>query len=410
MSIKKSSKPALRIKTVSTSITSSPSLSQHSCDSNLGSLPDLREKKSDERMTDWMSSRPLSVAIPTQNGGFSTTGPYCPRRPNLSDILANNSPPPWTLSAFMAYLSQNHCLETLEFTMDASRYRKHYSKMASRSPDGRLVRGSSDSAYVLSLWQKLLEAYIIPNGPREVNIPADVRDSLMELSMTDEPPEPSVLDVAVQKVYDLMEESVLVPFLNSFYPQTALPDSANTSQEDLAYQVRSNEDRALHRRSTRKERRSSPTMSSTIPSSAPPMPNRASAPSTLSQFARTLSHSTRHASSSSKTSSAPSARSSTIAMISPWSSNQSESMVLSPIDIGLTDDASASSPSAAGEPMTPPTTPPQCDFGSPTSSGGFGGSKGGGTWKKMRSSFTFKKRSGNLREEEPEHPQNGSYL
>jgi hypothetical protein len=60
--------------------------------------------------------------------------------------------------------------------------------------------------------------------------------------------------------------------------------------------------------------------------------------------------------------------------------------------------------------MTPPTTPPQCEFGSPTSSNaGFGGSKSsGGTWKKMRSSFTFKKKSGSLREEEAE--QHGSYL
>jgi hypothetical protein len=317
----------------------------------------------------------------------------------------------------MAYLSQNHCLETLEFTMDASRYRKHYSKMSGRSLDGQLLPGTNEGAYVLSLWQKLLEAYIIPNGPREVNIPADVRDSLILLSNSELPPDPSVLDVAVAKVYELMEESVLVPFLNSFYPQTALPDSANTSQEDLAYHVRSNDDRVLHRRSTRKERRSSPSMASSMSTSMPSsasasaVQNRASAPSTFSQFARNLSHSTRHTSGSSKFSSAPSARSSTTAVLSPWSSNQSEGMVLSPIDIGLNDDTSGSSPSAFGEPMTPPTTPPQCDFGSPTSSNGFGGSKGGGgggTWKKMRSSFTFKKKSGSLREEETD--QNGSYL
>jgi hypothetical protein len=41
-------------------------------------------------------------------------GVYLPRRPNLRDILANTSPPPWTLAAFMAYLSNNHCLETLD--------------------------------------------------------------------------------------------------------------------------------------------------------------------------------------------------------------------------------------------------------------------------------------------------------
>ena len=406
MSIKKSAKPAVRVKTASSSITSSPTLTYDSIDSKLDSKSEVFEDKSDEEMTDYVQPRPLSVAIP-QHNGFTTTGPYCPRRPNLSDILANNSPPPWTLSAFMAYLSQNHCLETLEFTMDASRYRKHYSKMASRAPGGQLLPGTTEGAYVLSLWQKLLEAYIIPNGPREVNIPANVRDSLIALAYTDVPPEPSVLDVAVQKVYELMEESVLVPFLNSFYPQTALPDSANTSQEDLPYQVRSNDDRSLYRRSTRKERRSSPSMTTSLPSSAPAINNRASAPSSFTQFARTLSHSTRHASSSSKISSVPSRNSQ--AVLSPWSSKESEAMVISPVDIGLSDDTSASSHSPFGEPMTPPTTPPQCDFGSPNSSSSYGNSRSsGGTWKKMRSSFTFKKKSGSLREEETE--QNGSYL
>ena len=62
-------------------------------------------------------SRPLSLSI---------SGPYCPRRPTLQEVLDNTAPPPWTLSAFTAYLSQNHCLETLEFTMDSQRYKMHY--------------------------------------------------------------------------------------------------------------------------------------------------------------------------------------------------------------------------------------------------------------------------------------------
>jgi hypothetical protein len=37
-------------------------------------------------------------------------------------MLANAAPSPWTLGAFMQYLSENHCLEVLEFTTDASRY------------------------------------------------------------------------------------------------------------------------------------------------------------------------------------------------------------------------------------------------------------------------------------------------
>ncbi|KFY61420.1 hypothetical protein V496_05008 [Pseudogymnoascus sp. VKM F-4515 (FW-2607)] len=156
---------------------------------------------------DNLPSRPLSLAIPA--------GPYCPRRPTLREVLANSAPPPWTLSAFMAYLSQNHCLETLEFTMDASRYRKHYETLRENSA-GLLITPSTEGCeYVRMLWQKLLDAYITPNGPREVNLPSDVRDRLVSAPNHFTPPHPSQLDTAVRIVYDLMEESVLVPFLNS---------------------------------------------------------------------------------------------------------------------------------------------------------------------------------------------------
>lgn len=411
MSTRKSIRPLLRLKTSSTVLDSSAfSLDKSKHDSIVESM------KSDEEMTDYAPSsvsspRPLSVAIP-RTAPFSATGLYCPRRPNLSEILANSSPPPWTLSAFMAYLSQNHCLETLEFTMDASRYRKHYNKIASRSPTGEIVAGSEDCKYVSSLWQKLLEAYIVPNGPREVNIPSSVREGLIAHSNDEVPPHHLVLDTAVQKVYELMEESVLVPFLNSFYPQTALPSSTdnsrNTSTEDVTTSSRSYDDRAMYRRA-RKARKQSPTLSVSMPFSAPAVQNRSSAPSTFSQFARTLSHSTRQISHTSSHSQSMSARTSGSAVLSPWSSNQSESGH-SPADMsagGLTDDTSASSPSAFCEPMTPPTTPPQCDYGSPASVGtsnGLGPRKDSGSaWKKMRSSFGFRKKSGSLREEEMDY-------
>ncbi|KAF1990958.1 regulator of G protein signaling superfamily, partial [Aulographum hederae CBS 113979] len=226
-------------------------------------------------------SRPLSVAIP--RNGLGAQGPYCPRRPNLSEILANTAAPPWTLSAFMAYLSQNHCLETLEFTMDASRYRKHYNKMISRSsPDG------DEATYIKGLWQRLMEAYIVPNGAREVNIPGDVRSTLLSFSDNAEPPHPSMLDPAVGKIYELMEDSVLVPFLNSFYvPGT---DSGHSSEENLAHSqsyTQSYDDRQHYRRTRDRQRRSSPgpplSMSQTYsPSSPLSRNNRASAPSSIS--------------------------------------------------------------------------------------------------------------------------------
>jgi hypothetical protein len=110
-------------------------------------------------------SRPLTVSIPRSIASASN------RRPNLSEILANTAPPPYTLSSFMAFLSQNHCLENLEFTMDASRYRKHYSKMVNRHPGTPISPLSDECAYVLMLWRRLIDAYIRESGPREVSMP-----------------------------------------------------------------------------------------------------------------------------------------------------------------------------------------------------------------------------------------------
>ncbi|EMC97725.1 hypothetical protein BAUCODRAFT_54731, partial [Baudoinia panamericana UAMH 10762] len=174
-------------------------------------------------------TKPLSVAIPKVG---EIQGPYCPRRPALREILANTSPAPWTLAAFMAYLSNNHCLETLEFTMDAGRYRKHYAKMMSRASGG--VPPAKDAEYVQALWHRLVDAYIRPNGSREVNLPSDVRDAILELESGSLPPTPDALDAAVAKTYELMEESVLVPFLNAYYPQTAHPTVASCPYDTFA--------------------------------------------------------------------------------------------------------------------------------------------------------------------------------
>lgn len=335
-------------------------------------------------------SRPLTVSIPRSIASASN------RRPNLSEILANTAPPPYTLSSFMAFLSQNHCLENLEFTMDASRYRKHYSKMVNRHPGSPISPLSDECAYVLMLWRRLIDAYIRESGPREVNLPADVRDTLLNLSDSYVPPHPSSLDEAVNKIYELMEESVLVSFLNSASPMSAVTSVvSHDSHESSATRssTRSYDERTIYARTSHHQ----------------PVHQRASAPSSLTSnfmHARPFSHS-RFNSQPATSSASPSSR-------GPLSYASGSD--------ALTDDSGSGSPSGMSDPLTPPGTPPMSDYpmtdfqqayyengsnsGTPsprTSRGEHGGLANAtrDSWKRVSSKLWPKKRSGgHLREEE----------
>jgi hypothetical protein len=324
---------------------------------------------------EFVPSRPLSLSIPT--------GPYCPRRPTLQEVLANTARPPWTLSAFMAYLSQNHCLETLEFTMDAQRYTTKYQSMIGKDPLTPVSPTSSDCEYVRMLWQKLLDAYITPNGPREVNLPSDVRDRLLSLPTAFIPPDAAELEPAVRIIYELMDESVLVPFLNSIAPPRSSDVSMTpwTLDENMpdAYMTTSLDERSL-----------SPSRSHNPRSGSPPNASNDIVSQTYTGPSPRLSQ---HSHLTAALGRAGPSR------LSAFISGSSASSSTDHPD-SMTDD-STDSPSPAGsatEPMTPPNTPP-------TSNTNFGdGSPGtslhsvrteGSSWKKMGAKLGWKKgRSG----------------
>jgi hypothetical protein len=320
---------------------------------------------------EFLPSRPLSVAI--------RTGPYCPRRPTLQEVLDDSAPPPWTLSAFMAYLSQKRCLETLEFTMDASRYREHYDNMADSHPGTPISPASEGCDNVKRLWQKLLDAYIAPNGPREVNLPSDVRDRLMKMPNTLVPPHPSELDPAVKIIFELMDESVLVPFLNSVTssrgPETIATPWTSTDEvhQTAVHSHGSHDERLLSPAQSHNRRDRSPPGSGSgvdiVTSSNSPTPR----PAHQSHLTAALNRSAG-------------------GRISAYFSSTSSSSEIQ--EVGLTDDCASSPSNSDLGPMTPPTTPPTSDTGfhgvSPSTSPKNSRSEGNG-WKKMGQKLGWKK-------------------
>ena len=293
---------------------------------------------------DLTSSRPPSES----QGIFSAVGPYCPRIPTLQEVLSNTAPPPWTLSAFTAYLSQNHCLETLEFTMDAQRYKKKYDRLVVELAGMPITPEMEEGEEVRGLWRKLMNAYIVPNAPREVNLPSVVRDRLLNLPNRSTPPPPEELSVAVNLIYELMDESVLMPFINELFPSRDPPsfgEAWNESDENLPMRMSLDESYP----SSHPRRRGSPPLSLGDVSS-PPALNRLSH----------LSHSGNKG-----------------RLGSPTGSGDGQ----------LTDDSgSVSSPNK--EPMTPPVTPPSSDIG-----GSSPRSRNDNTWKKMMGRLGTKKKS-----------------
>lgn len=299
-------------------------------------------------MEDVRPTRPTSIII-TKNTS-DREGQYYPNRPTLPDVLSNSAPPPWTLSAFTAYLSQMHCLENLEFTMDAERYRERYDSLVAKTSVGTsITQNTEECKYIRMLWQRLIDAYIIPDGPREINLPSNVRDTLLSVPNQHAPPRPEGLNPAVKIIYNLMEESVLLSFLNEI-PLSKSRQSNHDRQKalDVKQRRRGDSDSSTERKSGRSKssRRVSPTDSLETAQARTEYPKddptgrltpAASYTRRAREPIRTLSGSA---------------------------------------DPELLTDDTPSSP--GGEPMTPPNTPPSSDFG-----GHSPRSRNDNSWKKM---------------------------
>ncbi|KAK4077198.1 hypothetical protein Purlil1_12471 [Purpureocillium lilacinum] len=65
------------------------------------------------------------------------------------------------------------------------------------------------------VWVKLMQMYITSSAPRQVNIPSRVRDCLLSKPYDPLPPHPSELTEVCRIIYELMDDSLLIPFLQS---------------------------------------------------------------------------------------------------------------------------------------------------------------------------------------------------
>lgn len=279
--------------------------------------------------------------------------------------------------------------------MDAGRYKKHYAKMLSRGGSNG-APPLKDREYVQALWTRLVDAYIRPNGSREVNLPSNVRDPLLNLSPTELPPAPETLDPAVAKIYELMEESVLVPFLNSVYPQTAHPtisSAPSRSSESIPSAAVSFEDRSSYVRKHR-SRHSPPPRTAVEPhahSYSPGMMYRKSAPAPIStnskaRFSARLTQST----------SSPAASGSAPASMDAVATSSEQNLAGTASGPGMTDDSGSTDSPANDSPTTPPYSPP------PAGGESLSPKRDSGMWKKLGrlSGIKQSKRSGGIKEEQ----------
>lgn len=203
-------------------------------------------------------ARPISM-VSRRDGTMSPSG-----RPTLDDVLANRAPAPYTLAAYTAFLSQQHCLETLEFVTEAKKYSMKYDESAAHYCGMPFTTESDEGFELMQDWLRLLDIYVKPGAPREINLPAEERDDLVDYPYEPKPPLPEALEPAVKRMYDLMSDSIFIPFCNSMKTPAPSMQTYNTLAEIAAQDSprMSFHDRLpTHRRQNSRRRRSPPTTS-----------------------------------------------------------------------------------------------------------------------------------------------------
>lgn len=284
-------------------------------------------------------SRPISMFSKKENAGILSPG----YRPTLDDVLEGRAPSPYTLAAYTAFLSQQHCLETLEFVTEAKKYADKYDELSALLHGMPMTTETSEGFELQQDWIRIMDVYVKPGAPREINLPAEERDDMVDEPYEPRPPKPEALDPAIQRMRDLMSDSIFIPFCNSVKTVShaatynALSELSGPNLADptaMTYDER----RQSQRRQKPERRRSPPTSSGFQPSRSPPQnSNRSSA--LTSSLNRSGS-----------------------AKLSPHLSNTSAGS-----ESGLTDESGSGNsplPTERESIVSPPLTPPTSDLSS----------------------------------------------
>ncbi|KAK4949664.1 hypothetical protein LTR10_011505 [Elasticomyces elasticus] len=312
-------------------------------------------------------ARPISMA--------RREGIMSPGRPTLEDVLNNKAPSPYTLAAYTAFLSQQHCLETLEFTTEAKRYAEKYDEVAANLAGMPITVDTHEGWELIQDWTRIMDIYVKPGAPREINLPAEERDDLVDLPCEVRPPRPEMLDAAVKRILKHLPYAQTYNAMSEYMHSELEPSRLTFDDRSMLHQIPS------------RPRRSPPNTSAVTfePSRSPPQHRSSTHSSALSTGLSRQSGS----------------RLSTHLSHSSAMSGMSES--------ALTDSSGPDSPPGAEDPaITPPTTPPTSDLGM-SGMGHFTGtaavhatkthrSESGG-WKKAMKLFQGKKKNGSLFEE-----------
>lgn len=130
--------------------------------------------------------------------------PCLAKYPSLEDILDNAAAYPYNLTSFIGFLSQNHCLETVEFTMDVAKYSGAYEAKSYPAP------------VLTMMWNRIVDTYVRAGGPKELNLPGEVKANLVSVEVKEHaPPPPHHFAVATVLVKEMMKDNAYMAFISS---------------------------------------------------------------------------------------------------------------------------------------------------------------------------------------------------